>query len=98
MESLSCRNPIKGKPGDAKVLRIPHHVVHAAAFVITVNRTVRTDGQVGIAGDTGFERPPTKTFAVHGESSATEEMVQNIKDRLGWRAAVAKDREVAPLV
>ena len=45
----------------------------------------------------GFERPPRQTFAVHGEPRATEALVQNIRDRLGWNAAVAKDGQTAPL-
>jgi metallo-beta-lactamase family protein len=45
-----------------------------------------------------FERPPKRVFAVHGEPSATEAMVQNIRERLGWTASVAKDGEIAELV
>jgi metallo-beta-lactamase family protein len=46
----------------------------------------------------GFANPPEKTFAVHGEPSATQAMVDNIRDRLWWNAAVAKDGENAELV
>jgi metallo-beta-lactamase family protein len=41
----------------------------------------------------GFERPPRRTFVVHGEPSATAAMVSAIRERLGWPVAAAVDRE-----
>jgi metallo-beta-lactamase family protein len=38
-----------------------------------------------------FERPPKNTFAVHGEASASEALVEAIREHLGWDAGVAAD-------
>lgn len=38
-----------------------------------------------------FERPPTKTYIVHGETAAAQALATVIYDRLGWDAEVAQD-------
>jgi metallo-beta-lactamase family protein len=41
----------------------------------------------------GFEHAPRATYAVHGEPEAAEGLVAAIRERLGWRAQVARDGE-----
>lgn len=36
----------------------------------------------------GFNRPPSKTFIVHGEPDASQAMADKIKERLGWTVAI----------
>ncbi len=36
----------------------------------------------------GFNRPPKKTFIVHGEKDASESMADKIRDRFGWHCEV----------
>lgn len=37
---------------------------------------------------TGFEKPPRKTFLVHGETDAANEMAMRIRERFGWNVEV----------
>jgi metallo-beta-lactamase family protein len=46
----------------------------------------------------GFERPPLKTYLVHGEPNAALALAQGIEERLDWRARPANDRERVPLI
>jgi len=39
----------------------------------------------------GFNRPPTKTFVVHGEPEASQAMQQKIKKQLDWTAIVPEE-------
>ena len=41
----------------------------------------------------GFTRPPGMTYVVHGEADAAAALQDAITSRLGWRAAVAEDRQ-----
>lgn len=45
----------------------------------------------------GFRRPPSTTFAVHGELEAAEALRDAIEQELGWRARVAADGATASL-
>ena len=45
----------------------------------------------------GFKRPPTVTWAVHGEPDAAASLREAIARELGWNARVAADGEVATL-
>lgn len=45
----------------------------------------------------GFQRKPQHTFAVHGESNASDDLVSVIEERLGWRASVPADGAVHPI-
>lgn len=38
----------------------------------------------------GFNKPPKKTFIVHGDGMASQSMAQKIKDRFGWDVVVPK--------
>jgi metallo-beta-lactamase family protein len=41
----------------------------------------------------GFNRPPLKTFIVHGESAASAALAEKIKARLGWKVVIPKLNE-----
>jgi metallo-beta-lactamase family protein len=41
----------------------------------------------------GFSRPPGMTYCVHGEPSAAAALRDAIEQQLGWRCAVAADRQ-----
>ncbi|MFH1069914.1 MAG: MBL fold metallo-hydrolase RNA specificity domain-containing protein [Candidatus Glassbacteria bacterium] len=36
----------------------------------------------------GFNRPPEKTFVVHGEPDSSQALAQRIRDKLGWTVEV----------
>jgi metallo-beta-lactamase family protein len=40
-----------------------------------------------------FKKPPRKTFLVHGEESASEQMAQHIRNRYGWNVVVPSYRD-----
>jgi len=41
----------------------------------------------------GFNRPPLKTFIVHGEPEAAEALAEKIKSRFGWDVIIPKFKE-----
>jgi metallo-beta-lactamase family protein len=41
----------------------------------------------------GFNRPPLKTFIVHGESNASAALAEKIKAKLGWQVVIPKLNE-----
>ena len=41
----------------------------------------------------GFNRPPEKTFVVHGEPDASASLAERITDKLGWNVVVPKFQE-----
>lgn len=36
----------------------------------------------------GFDRPPEKTFIVHGEQEASKSLAEKIRDKLGWEVVI----------
>jgi hypothetical protein len=44
-------------------------------------------------GTAGLERPPAVTYCVHGEPAAATGLRDAIERQLGWRCAVAADRQ-----
>ena len=82
----------------ADEVKIHGKMVDVRAKVETVHGlSAHADKDEIIRWLSGFERPPKKVFAVHGDPGAVEAMVQNITKELGWNASVAKDRQVAQL-
>ena len=82
----------------ADEVKIHGKMVDVRAKVETVHGlSAHADKDEIIRWLSGFERPPKKVFAVHGDPGAVEAMVQNISKELGWNASVAKDRQVAQL-
>jgi metallo-beta-lactamase family protein len=41
----------------------------------------------------GFNRPPLKTFIVHGESDASASLAEKIRAKLGWQVVIPKFNE-----
>jgi metallo-beta-lactamase family protein len=41
----------------------------------------------------GFNRPPKKTFLVHGEPSSSASLAEKIQKRLGWDVVVPEFKE-----
>ena len=41
----------------------------------------------------GFNRPPLKTFIVHGEPNASESLAKKIRDKLGWKVVIPQYQE-----
>jgi len=76
----------------AKKVRIHGREVKVRARVETLHGlSAHADWKELIVWLSQFERPPTKTFAVHGEASAAEAFVDAIREHLGWDASVAVD-------
>jgi metallo-beta-lactamase family protein len=45
----------------------------------------------------GFERPPERTYVVHGEPGAADALARALTGELGWRAEVARDAQTIEL-
>jgi metallo-beta-lactamase family protein len=45
----------------------------------------------------GFERPPRRTYVVHGEPRAAASLAETIRSRLGWNVEIARDAATVPL-
>ena len=45
----------------------------------------------------GFNRPPIKTFIVHGEPEASKSMAEKIKATLGWDVEIPQFMETVKL-
>ncbi len=76
----------------AKKVRIHGKDVTVRARIETLHGlSAHADWKELIVWLSQFERPPKKTFAVHGEASASEALVDAIREHLGWQASVAVD-------
>jgi metallo-beta-lactamase family protein len=45
----------------------------------------------------GFERPPTRTFLVHGEPGPMDTLAASIRQKLGWTVHTPAHGEVVTL-
>jgi metallo-beta-lactamase family protein len=45
----------------------------------------------------GFERPPDRSYVVHGEPAAADALAKALTGELGWRAEVARDAQTIEL-
>ncbi|MBI1966600.1 MAG: MBL fold metallo-hydrolase [Gemmatimonadetes bacterium] len=45
----------------------------------------------------GFTRPPSRTYLVHGEPAAAQSLAEAIRERYRWDVAVARDRQTVEL-
>jgi len=76
----------------AKKVRIHGKEISVRARVETLHGlSAHADWKELIVWLSQFERPPKKTFVVHGEASASEAFVDAIREHLGWDASVALD-------
>jgi metallo-beta-lactamase family protein len=45
----------------------------------------------------GFNRPPLKTFIVHGEPEAAQAMAEKIRTTLGWKVEIPEFMQTVQL-
>jgi len=83
----------------AKEVKIHGKMVEVRAKVETVHGlSAHADQTEILRWLSGFERPPQRIFAVHGDPDATAALAQLIGEKLKWGVSVAKDRQIADLV
>ena len=76
----------------AKKVRIHGKEISVRARVETLHGlSAHADWRELIVWLSQFEQPPKKAFAVHGEASAAQALVDAIREHLGWEASVAVD-------
>jgi metallo-beta-lactamase family protein len=50
-------------------------------------------GKIFPSRQIGFNRPPKKTFIIHGEPEASASLAEKISQKLGWNVVVPKFQE-----
>lgn len=76
----------------AKFVRIHGHDIAVRARVETVDGlSAHADRKDILRWLKTFERPPRKTYVVHGEPEASAALAASIEKELGWSAEVARD-------
>ena len=82
----------------ARTLRMHGRDVPVRARVATLDGlSAHADRDEILRWLASFNRPPRRTFVVHGEPHAAESLSKVIRERLGWTADVAIDGAVVPL-
>jgi metallo-beta-lactamase family protein len=82
----------------AKTVRLFREDVPVRARLYTIGGLSAHADQAALLGWLGgFERPPGKTFIVHGEASAAAAFAQAVTDRLHWPVAVAQAGQTVTL-
>lgn len=75
----------------AKQLKIHGQIVPARAHVETISGySGHADFNEVLAWLMGFNRPPIKTFLVHGEPEAAVSLQEKIRSRFGWDVEIPK--------
>lgn len=83
----------------AATIRIHGRDVPVRAEIATVDGlSAHADRDELIDWLAGFATPPRQTYLVHGEAESSQALAATIRDRLGWRVAVAEDQGTVPLV
>jgi metallo-beta-lactamase family protein len=81
------------RDGAAKLRIFGEDVPVRAAIMATDALSAHADQSEIIRWLRGFSRPPGMTYCVHGEPSAATALRDAIERQLGWRCAVAADRQ-----
>ncbi|MBK9253486.1 MAG: MBL fold metallo-hydrolase [Proteobacteria bacterium] len=82
----------------ARELKIHGHWVPIAAEVKNLDMlSAHADAGEILRWLSGFQRPPSQVFIVHGEPHASDALRLRIKDRLQWHCTIAQMRERYPL-
>jgi metallo-beta-lactamase family protein len=82
--------------GESKI-RIHGHDVPVRAEVAAIDGlSAHADREELLGWLTGFKEPPRQTYLVHGEAPAARALAAAIRERFGWRVAVAEDQETVP--
>ena len=78
----------------ATELRMHGHFVPVRARIEAINGLSAHGDQAELMRWlSGFERPPTQTYVVHGEPEAAAALAKLISEQLDWQVAVARDDE-----
>jgi metallo-beta-lactamase family protein len=81
------------RDGTAKLRIFGEDVPVRATIMTTDALSAHADQAEIIRWLRGFSRPPGMTYCVHGEPSAAAALRDAIEQQLGWRCAVAADRQ-----
>jgi metallo-beta-lactamase family protein len=81
------------RDGAAKLRIFGEDVPVRATIMTTDALSAHADQAEIIRWLRGFSRPPGMTYCVHGEPSAAAALRDAIEQQLGWRCAVAADRQ-----
>jgi metallo-beta-lactamase family protein len=81
------------RDGVAKLRIFGEDVLVRATIMTTDALSAHADQAEIIRWLRGFARPPAMTYCVHGEPSAAAALRDAIEQQLGWRCAVAADRQ-----
>jgi metallo-beta-lactamase family protein len=84
-EGTRGRSILEGKPAvkiHGQEVAVRAHIEQISGF------SAHADYQEILAWLVGFNRPPRKTFIVHGEPEASSSLAGKIRDKLGWEVVV----------
>jgi metallo-beta-lactamase family protein len=86
-EGTRGRAIMEGKP----LVKIHGLEIPVRARIETISGfSAHADYNETLAWLMGFNRPPIKTFIVHGEAEASASLAEKIKARLGWNVVIPK--------
>jgi metallo-beta-lactamase family protein len=89
-EGTRGRSILEGKP----LVKIHGMEIPVQAHIENISGfSAHADYQETLAWLMGFNRPPLKTFIVHGEPDASASLAEKIRTKLGWNAVIPKLNE-----
>jgi metallo-beta-lactamase family protein len=89
-EGTRGRSILEGKP----LVKIHGMEIPVRAHIENISGfSAHADYQETLAWLMGFNRPPLKTFIVHGEPDASASLAEKIRTKLGWNAVIPKLNE-----
>lgn len=82
----------------ARVLRIHGQPITVRAKVETLDGlSAHADRDEILRWLRGFEKPPRRTYVVHGETGPAQSLAQLVRAQLGWEIHVAENGQTVPL-
>ena len=84
-EGTRGRTILEGKPTvkiHGQKIPVQAHIENISGF------SAHADYNEVLAWLMGFNRPPAKTFIVHGEPDASASLAQKIRDAFGWEVVI----------
>jgi metallo-beta-lactamase family protein len=89
-EGTRGRSILEGKP----LVKIHGMEIPVRAHIENISGfSAHADYQETLAWLMGFNRPPLRTFIVHGEPDASASLAEKIRTKLGWNAVIPKLNE-----
>lgn len=80
--------------GGKTEIKIHGQMVPVKAHIETISSfSAHADYREILAWMMGFNRPPKKTFVVHGEPEASQAMQKKIQEQLGWSAVIPTESQ-----